>query len=206
MPVAQREIVEARGSGPCRCDWIARIDPLLQDAAHAAVCESDAKILQWALCLIEKSSGVVVGNALRERCAQERAFEFVEQNHAGRQHDSHVSRYAVQALCTRPDTFDQGGVVVAGQHDPRAGKARERAEQAADDRVGDGLLIEYVAGHQHCIDAARGGLTGNQAHRFETRFGEMRSFLGVELAELRADLPVCGVQESDHGVPILRML
>lgn len=95
--------------------------------------------------------------------------------------------------------------MVAGQHDPRARKARERAEQAADDRVGDGLLIEYVTGDQHRVNVAGGRFTGNPAHRFETCFGQMRGFFGVELAELRTDLPVCGVQESGHGVSVLLM-
>ena len=205
VPVAQREIVETRGLGASRLDGIGRIDSFLQDPAHAAVGQGNAKIVGRRRRLVEKRRGVVIGDALRERRAEERALERVELDNARCQHDMHIRRDAVQPLRTRPDAFDERCIVIAGQHDPRAGKARQRAEKAPDDGIGDSLLIEYVASHQHRVNAARGGLTGNPAHRFETRFGEMRGFLGVELAELGTDLPVRGVQESDHGVSILWM-
>ena len=92
--------------------------------------------------------------------------------------------------------------MIARQHDPRPGERLQRAEQAADHRVRDGLQVEYVAGDQHGVDLARRRFLSDPAHGLEARFREMRGFVRLELAELRAYLPVRGVQKPDHCASI----
>ena len=82
----------------------------------------------------------------------------------------------------------QGGIVVAWQHDPGAGKALGSIEHPANGSVGDCLCIEHVTGHQYGIALMVTGQLSKCFNGLKPRFDQGCTVFRFKTGKAR---PIC---------------
>ena len=199
VPVAQGQVIEPGLHGAAGGDGVGRVDAVGQDALHAAVGQADARQAGRRFGAGKPLGEIGVGDALGERRRQDGQRRGSHNQRLGLQAQGDVGRHRPQPHSPRPHRFGEAGVVVAGNHQPRPGKAGHGVKQAVDGLVGHALGVEHVTRHQDGIDALIRGQPGQALDGGETGFGQNGGLVGFELPEELADLPVGGVQELDHG-------